>query len=60
MFILKEIVGYSISDHMRTTANVKALKQGIKNCGIPDIDHSDRGSQYIYTPYIGLLESHKY
>ncbi len=44
----KEIVGYNISDHMRATANVNALKQAIKNSGVPKIHHSDRGSQYIY------------
>ncbi len=54
----KEIVGYRISDHMRATANVEALKSAIKKFGAPKIHHSDRGSQYVYKPYIELLKSH--
>ena len=52
----KEIVGYSISDHMRATANVKAMSMAIKTHGAPRIHHSDRGSQYIYKDYIALLK----
>jgi len=52
----KMIVGYSITDHMRATANVKALEMALKNHPPPSIHHSDRGAQYIYKPYIGLLQ----
>ncbi len=52
----KEIVGYSVSDHMRATANLHALRQAIKAFGVPSIHHSDRGSQYIYKDYIALLK----
>lgn len=54
----KEIVGYAISDHMRATANIKALQMALKTHKAPDIHHSDRGSQYVYKDYIGLLKKH--
>lgn len=53
----KKIVGYSITDHMRATANVKALKMALKANPAPTIHHSDRGSQYTYKDYINLLKS---
>ena len=53
----KKIVGYSLSDHMRATANMKALKMALKEHPAPKIHHSDRGAQYIYKKYIELLES---
>ena len=52
----KKIVGYSITDHLRATANVNALKMALKTHRAPTIHHSDRGSQYTYKPYIGLLK----
>lgn len=52
----KEIVGHSISDHMRATANVRALRHAIRTFGVPQIHHSDRGSQSIYKDYIALLK----
>jgi len=51
----KKIVGYQVSDHMRATANLKALKMALKRYKPPDIHHSDRGSQFTYTDYIDLL-----
>ena len=54
----KKIVGYSITDHMRATANLKALKMALEGHKAPQIHHSDRGSQYTYTGYIDLLKSH--
>jgi putative transposase len=53
----KKIVGYQVSDHMRASANVKALQMAIKSHKAPMIHHSDRGSQYIYDEYIDLLTS---
>lgn len=55
----KRIVGYQVSNHMRATANLKALKQVVKLRG-PDnlkgcVHHSDRGSQYIANQYVQLL-----
>ena len=54
----KKIVGYSISDHMRATANIKALKMALKTHAPPTYHHSDRGSQYIYKDYIAILNKH--
>ena len=51
----KKIVGYQVSDHMRATANVKALQMALNKHPPPTIHHSDRGSQYIYKDYINLL-----
>ncbi len=53
----KIIVGYSLSDHMRATANMEALLMATKKYGFPEIHHSDRGSQYVYREYINLLKS---
>ena len=52
----KKIVGYSVSDHMRASANVRALKMALKENQAPKIHHSDRGSQYTYKGYTDLLE----
>lgn len=52
----KKIVGYSVSDHMRASANVSALKMALKENRAPEIHHSDRGSQYTYKGYTDLLE----
>lgn len=52
----KKIVGYQVSDHMRASANVKALQMALKNNKAPEIHHSDRGSQYIYSKYVSLLK----
>lgn len=52
----KKIVGYSITDHMRATANVSALNMALKNHKAPKYHHSDRGSQYTYNEYIELLK----
>lgn len=54
----KKVVGYSVSDHMRSTANVQAMKMALAGNDPPKIHHSDRGSQYIYEGYINLLKEH--
>lgn len=53
----KEIVGYEVSDHMRVSGNIRALRKALAQRQAPDIHHSDRGSQYISKAYVGLLES---
>ncbi len=53
----KEIVGYNVTDHMRATANMKALEMALQKHPAPQIHHSDRGSQYTYKNYINLLKS---
>ncbi|MEO6819718.1 MAG: IS3 family transposase [Ginsengibacter sp.] len=55
----KIIVGYQVSDNMRATANIKAMKMALANYKAPLIHHSDRGGQYVYTDYINLLEENK-
>ena len=52
----KKIVGYSVSDHMRASANVRALNMALKAHKSPKIHHSDRGSQYTSKEYISLLK----
>lgn len=52
----KKIVGYNLSNSLRATANVKALKMALRKHPPPDVHHSDRGSQYIYKEYIKLLK----
>jgi putative transposase len=55
----KIIVGYTVSDNMRATANVDAMKMALENYKAPLIHHSDRGGQYVYNEYITLLEANK-
>ncbi|CAN0586063.1 unnamed protein product [Ectocarpus sp. 12 AP-2014] len=52
----KKIVGYKVSDNMRAKANMDALNMALKENEAPLIHHSDRGSQYTYKGYIGLLK----
>jgi putative transposase len=52
----KEIVGYNVSDHMRASSNIQALKMALKYRDKPIYHHSDRGSQYISRAYAQLLE----
>jgi hypothetical protein len=53
----KKVVGYQVSDHMRGTANVRALQMALRENKAPLIHHSDRGSQYTYKNYIDLLKA---
>lgn len=53
----RQIVGHQVSDHMRAEANLKALKMALSAHGPPEIHHSDRGSQYVYGPYVNRLLS---
>ena len=52
----KKIVGYSVTDHMRATANIRALRMALAEHPPPRIHHSDRGSQYTYSGYLRLLK----
>jgi transposase InsO family protein len=51
----RKIVGYKVSDHLRAKANMEALRMAFKHHRPPLVHHSDRGSQYIYSEYIELL-----
>ena len=55
----KIIVGYEVSDNMRATANIQAMKMALEEYKAPRIHHSDRGGQYIYGEYISLLKDNK-
>lgn len=52
----KKIVGHQLSNHMRASANIKALKSALKTNEAPRIHHSDRESQYTSREYIGILK----
>lgn len=54
----RKIVGYKVSDNMRASANVSALKMALKGHPPPRIHHSDRGSQYTYKGYLSMLKEH--
>ena len=54
----KKIVGYQVSEHMRASANVRALQMALQTHKPPQIHHSDRGSQYISKEYVSLLTQH--
>lgn len=51
----RKIVGYNVSDHMRASANMLALRMALRNNKAPKIHHSDRGSQYTSNEYTSLL-----
>lgn len=56
----KQIVGYQLSDNLKTINCINALKTAIKNRKYPDrplIHHSDRGLQYCSPDYIETLEN---
>jgi putative transposase len=52
----KIIVGYQVSDNMRATANIKAIKMAFKKHTPPQIHHSDMGSQFTCKVYINILQ----
>ncbi len=56
----REIVGWSMADHLRAGLCVDALVMALQRCRPPEglIHHSDRGVQYAAGPYRGVLERH--
>lgn len=55
----KEILGHSISNHMRAEANLKAMRMALMKMKIDSsntIHHSDRGAQYASHEYVKLLQ----
>ena len=58
----RRIIGYQASDHLRASANVKALQMAYKLRSKKRfenlIHHSDRGSQYISAKYTKMLVEH--
>ena len=56
----KQVVGYQLSDNLKTINCITALKMAIKNRKYPErslIHHSDRGFQYCSPDYTETLES---
>jgi putative transposase len=57
----REIVGWSMADHLRAELCVDALVMALQRHGPPPrglIQHSDRGAQYASEPYRAVLERH--
>lgn len=52
----RQIVGYKVSNHMRATANIEALRLAFEGHEAPLVHHSDRGSQYTCKAYLSLLK----
>ena len=56
----KQIMGYKLANHMKTSLCIDALKMAIRNRKYPDeqlIHHSDRGFQYCNPQYTSFAES---
>jgi putative transposase len=56
----REVVGWSMADHLRAGLCVDALVMALQRCQPPRglIHHSDRGVQYAAEPYRRVLERH--
>ncbi len=56
----REIVGWSMADHLRAELCIDALVMALQRCRpLPGlIHHSDRGAQYACGPYRAVLERH--
>lgn len=56
----RKIVGFHVSDDMKVTSAVVALKKALAQKPIETIviHHSDRGIQYCSTEYVALLQQH--
>lgn len=57
----KQIMGYKLSNHMKVSLCIDALKMALKNRMYPNkklIHHSDRGIQYCNPGYTDFAESH--
>jgi transposase InsO family protein len=58
----KQIMGYDLSDNLKTINAIKALKRAIKTRIYPErslIHHSDRGFQYCNPAYTKVLEDNE-
>lgn len=53
----RRLVGHYLSDSLETGSVIHALKETIKECGIPAIINSDQGSQFTSDDYKNLLRS---
>ncbi|MDB4921891.1 MAG: Integrase core domain protein [Mucilaginibacter sp.] len=57
----RKIVGFHLSEHLTAAGPVAALGMAIGSCSNTEslIHHSDRGSQYCCSDYVGLLQENK-
>ena len=58
--VTREIVGWSMADHLKAGLCIDALVMALQRCQPPRglIHHSDRGVQYASAPYRAVLERH--
>ena len=57
----KQIMGYELTDNLKTINSINALKKALKHRQYPErplIHHSDRGLQYCSPAYIKVLEDY--
>jgi putative transposase len=52
----RRVVGWSMSERLDRSLPMKALTMAIQQRGLPELHHSDRGSQYTSAAYLQLLE----
>jgi putative transposase len=60
----RRILGYHVADSLHAELCLVTLKMALKNRAIKNFDeqlihHSDKGTQYIFHQYIGILEDSK-
>lgn len=58
----KQIMGWDLSDNLKTTNAIRALKMAMRNRRYPErplIHHSDRGIQYCTPSYTEVLEKNR-
>ena len=53
----RRLVGHYLSDSLETEYVIHAVKETVKECGVPAIINSDQGSQFTSTDYKELLGS---
>ena len=51
----RRLVGHYLSDSLETEYVIHAVKETVKECGVPAIINSDQGSQFTSTDYKDLL-----
>jgi putative transposase len=52
----RRVVGWSMSERLDRSLPMNALKMAIQQRGLPELHHSDRGSQYTSAAYLQLLK----
>lgn len=56
----RAILGWDLSESLEVSSSLKALKMALKKCKtMPDIHHSDQGSQYSSKAYLNHLKNNE-